>query len=260
MSNILYNVSDLTINYNNNSLQSNNEITHVSMNSTMQNYGYYSSLSSGNPYIIPMEGNTIYKLPSKVRTYRLFESENIIINASVAPIKTNYVKRITDIFLNNNIFKTNKYYYDKFYISISRNHINNDVVCSKNNYFIFDEAINLLEINNDDLIVIYKDNNLYTNNVNGISSKYYTTTITFDDEQCGNVVINLNKYLNPQIINGIECTISNNILNELKGVLIRQNNCKNYEVNNIKYMKPIIMKYNYSNKNHMNKESYYSKI
>jgi uncharacterized protein YjbI with pentapeptide repeats len=60
---------------------------------------------SGDPYITTLETGEIYKLAGKIATYRLFHSKNIIINAIVAPIKSDYAKEISRLFDNNDVFE-----------------------------------------------------------------------------------------------------------------------------------------------------------
>lgn len=225
-------------------------------NTTSISYTYVipssvSGSAAGDPYVTTMEENENYKIPNKNANYRLFESDNIIINASVALIKDKYKNEIIELFKDNTIFipKTNGFYFDKFYININ------------NSYFIFDEAINLLESNkNDEEIIILKDKNLYCDKINGKSSRYYTTIISFHDCICGNMEIILRQDLNPQIINGIKCTISNmNIINKLKGVLVRRSNPRNYQIKSIDSLKPIKIKYETSNNYYLANETWYDK-
>jgi hypothetical protein len=198
-----------------------------------------------------METGEIYKLPNKIKTYRLFQSKNITINASVAPILNQYTEQINEQCKRNTFFKPidDGFYYDKFYINIG------------SSYFVFDEAINLIDCsNNDSSIILEKNHELNHKFINGLSSKYYITSITYYDEQCGLVKINLNKDLNPQIINGIECSVSNScILNELAGVLVRRLNCRNYEIKNLKSVNPLTIKYKTSKNYHLKKDTWVHK-
>jgi hypothetical protein len=207
---------------------------------------------SGDPYITTLEKCELYKLPGKIATYRLFHSKNIIVNADVAPIKSKYAEEIARLFRDNDVFdpKLDGFYFDKFYININ------------NNYFVFDEAINLLEMQNtDDSILIFQDPVLYTDKVNGMSSKSYKTNIIYNDELCGRIIITLKRDLNPQIINGIDCTVERyNSIKNITGALVRRSNTRNYEIKKITDVKPLKMKYETTTNYHFKKEMFYEKI
>ena len=182
----------------------------------------------------------------------MFHSKNIIINADVAPIKSKYAMEIARLFMNNNVFdpKLDGFYFDKFYININ------------NNYIIFDEAINLIEMQNtDESILIFQDHVLYTDKINGMSSKCYKTNIIYNDELCGRTIITLKRDLNPQIINGINCTVERyNSIKYLNGALVRRSNTRNYEIKKINDTKPLKMKYETSINYHFKKELFYNKL
>jgi uncharacterized protein YjbI with pentapeptide repeats len=206
----------------------------------------------GDPYIITMENGECYKLPSKIRHYRLFESPDIIINATVAPMKPKYIQAILDMFNDNPstfIPKTTGFYFENFYVSI------------KNTFFVFDEDINLLNTNyNNTNCTLTVSNKPLHDYIDGLSSAYFPTVITYTDSLLGKVEITLKKDVNPQIVNGISCQIErHSLLKNLKGVLVRRSNTRNYEIKKLDSLKPVANTYATSVNYKVSKEKWYNK-
>jgi hypothetical protein len=216
------------------------------VNFKVDNFG----TAGGDPYITTLENKEFYKLPGKIRNYRLFQSENCVINASVSPIKERDVQTILEAFKDVDGFKpkTDGFYFDSYYIQIG------------NDYLLFNERIELLESSSElNLLYVKPYPEVQTENINGMSSTYFLTEILVQDSSCNNVLIQLKRDLNPQIINGIAIQVGNNIKNTT-GALIRRSNPRNYEIKDIKSVKLVNeTKYPTSKNYHVKKETFYSK-
>jgi hypothetical protein len=216
------------------------------VNFKVDNFG----TAGGDPYITTLENKEFYKLPGKIRNYRLFQSENCVINASVSPIKERDVQTILEAFKDVDGFKpkTDGFYFDSYYIQIG------------NDYLLFNERIELLESSSElNLLYVKPYPEVQTENINGMSSTYFLTEILVQDSSCNNVLIQLKRDLNPQIINGIAIQIGSNIKNTT-GALIRRSNPRNYEIKDIKSVKLVNeTKYPTSKNYHVKKETFYSK-
>jgi hypothetical protein len=134
-----------------------------------------------------------------------------------------------------------------------------------NTFFVFDEHINLLNTNNTTNNTI-KDYTLIVSTtplheyIDGLSSAYFPTIITYNDSLLGNVEITLKKDVNPQIVNGISCQIErNSLIKTLKGVLVRRSNTRNYEIKKIDSIKPVANIYPTSVNYNVSKEKWYNK-
>ena len=99
----------------------------------------------------------MYKLPDLTKTYRLYENENIIVNASVDKTTKERESQILDYYEKlggnknpNQEIITNGYYYDKFFISNGNEYINvnlsdNSIVLSENAEEIFNIDIDSVD-------------------------------------------------------------------------------------------------------------------
>jgi hypothetical protein len=212
-----------------------------------------SGSAGGDPYITTLETQEFYKLPGKIRNYRLFQSSNCFINASVSPIKTRDAENLLRAFKDVEGFipKTDGFYFDAYHIQIG------------DEFITFDERINLigsnLNANSNFHIKTYSEPQ--TKNINGMSSTYFLTEILVLDSSCGHLLIELKRDLNPQIVNGINISVGNreNVKN-LSGALVRRSNPRNYEIKSLNNLKIVNeTKYATSKNYHIKKETFYSK-
>ena len=177
--------------------------------------------SSGDPYITTFSGIK-YKLPNIVRSYRLLEypiSDNntLYVNASISELKNSEKEDIVNSALEYGIEHTilNGFFYDNFYIG------------TKNAYIMFDRKLNIVKSHNSDNFEIVNNNKeqLFICDIQG-KTTYQSKMISIDDVQ-----IELRKYKNPQILNGIEVYLNN--YKKAKGILNSNINPKNYMIKNI---------------------------
>ena len=171
--------------------------------------------SSGDPYVTTFSGHK-YKLPNIVRTYRLVEHNNVIVNATVSELTDKEKEDMKQLGLKEgteNMF--NGYFYESFYITNGKDSI------------FFDRNLNVVE---NDGYEITEGKGKFTCPIQG-KSDYTSKTINVED-----VEIKLMKYTNPQILNGID--VSGDLLKS-KGLLNSIYNPKNSMVKNIKSVKPL---------------------
>lgn len=88
--------------------------------------------SNGDPYVFPILSKTPVKLPNKNACYRLYEKDNVFINAEVSQASPNHIVRMIKYAKNitpkiHNI-TFDGYYYSKFFINSENNHIMIDLV------------------------------------------------------------------------------------------------------------------------------------
>jgi hypothetical protein len=211
-----------------------------------------SGSAGGDPYITTLETQEFYKLPGKIRNYRLFQSSNCFINASVSPIKTRDAENLLRAFKDVEGFipKTDGFYFDAYHIQIG------------DEFITFDERIELInKSDNLQLLHIKKYDDLKTNNVNGMSSTYFLTEVLIVDSSCNNILVELKRDINPQIINGISIKIGDvNSIKNTTGALVRRSNPRNYEIKSLNNLKLVNeTKYETSKNYHVKKETFYSK-
>ena len=179
--------------------------------------------SSGDPYITTFSGEQ-YKLPNIIRTYRLLEypvdelNETVFVNASISGLTQDEQKDIIDYSRKyNNIQKPvlDGFFYDKFFIG------------TESSYAIFDRKLDLIEHKNVENFkaVMNTDLNMFKCPIQG-ESTFVSKTIYFKQ-----VRIELRLYTNPQILNGIEVSVSNPSLGV--GILNSDINPKNFVLRSI---------------------------
>ena len=162
---------------------------------------------TGDPYIYPLYG-TFYKLPNRCGFYRLFKHNETIINGqvdsfNVEDISNNsmnyFPKDLTNILSNNGNCET-MYFFRYIYIHHKDKSTIYDLInMSFSNYcFQYETSSRINEI-----CKVYKN------------EKNHTCTI-----KLGNIMIHLCKYNNPQVITGIDLTVSSDCSNA-RGLLVR---------------------------------------
>jgi hypothetical protein len=94
-----------------------------------------------------------------------------------------------------------------------------------------------------------------------MSSTYFLTEILVLDSSLGNLLVELKRDVNPQIVNGITITIGNReTVKNTTGALVRRSNPRNYEIKSLNNLKHITEnKYPTSKNYHLKKETFYSK-
>jgi hypothetical protein len=194
----------------------------------------YSSASSGDPYITTFYGLK-YKLPNILRTYRLLEypvnGNTLYINATVSELSPTEKLDIENTATKHNLTHSilNGFFYEKFFIG-SKN-IDGTIT-----YAILDRQLDLIEysnLNNYQLELQDKPQ-VFECEIQG-KSNYKAKIISV-----GDVRIELRKYSNPQILNGIDVSVSNP--NKANGILSSNINPKNFMVKTIDNMSNIIIK------------------
>ena len=172
--------------------------------------------SRGDPYVTTFSGHK-YKLPNILRTYRLLEHDNVIINATVSELTDSEKEEMKQIGLKEGTEKMfNGYFYESFYITNGKDSI------------LFDRHLNVIE---NDGYEITKGKGQINCPIEG-KSDYTSKTITVDD-----IEIKLMKYRNPQILNGIDVTVGDP--SNSKGILNSIYNPKDSMVKSIKSVKPL---------------------
>ena len=104
--------------------------------------------SNGDPYVYPILSKTPVKLPNKNACYRLYEKDDIFINAEVSQASPNHIVRMIKYAKNitpkiHNI-TFDGYYYSKFFIHSENNDIMIDLV--KKEYIISKQNTNYFTI------------------------------------------------------------------------------------------------------------------
>mgnify|MGYP001211556706 CR=1 FL=1 len=188
-------------------------------------------ISVGDPYIIPAFGE-IYKLPDIDKIYRLYQHNNVYVNASVKKATKEKESQILDYYENiggnknlNQEIITDGYYYEKFFIKSNNNYMlfdfkNNDIKYSEKAEEYFN--IEIHEKEND-------PNSFYS----GDGMKL-NITFDVDNEKMGFSIL---LFKNPQIDNGIE--VLNNVSKDSIGLLVRNYKPSLFEIDNIKSTKNI---------------------
>ncbi len=179
--------------------------------------------TGADPYVYTFSGDT-YKLPNIIRTYRLLENNGVIVNASISQLTQEEKEKISDRIDKHGLkADIDGYFYEKFFIGI------------ESNYAIFDRNINYIEGNmTNDICSINVDENpkFFSCPIQG-ESMYKRKII-----RIGELSIELRKYNNPQMVNGIDVSLRN-ITKETKGILNSNANPKNFKVKNIYCTKPL---------------------
>ena len=168
--------------------------------------------SSGDPYCEPIFGNPI-KLPNKYANYRLFESQDLYINATVSAATKQDKADIID-YLQRNRYSQNViehaiydgFFYDTFYISYKGASIKMDMNTLQKeivNKDFFTETISPIT---NQLSIIKEEQ--------GKQIEY-----TFNHELHGKVKIMIQLYNNPQVKNGIVINLENNA-SQAMGMLV----------------------------------------
>tara|TARA_Y100000590_G_scaffold312161_1_gene352762 strand:- start:116 stop:1354 length:1239 start_codon:yes stop_codon:yes gene_type:complete len=168
--------------------------------------------SSGDPYCEPIFGNPI-KLPNKYANYRLFESQDLYINATVSAATKQDKANIID-YLQQNHYSQNViehaiydgFFYDTFYISYKGASIKMDMNTLQKeivNKDFFTETISPIT---NQLSIIKEEQ--------GKQIEY-----TFNHELHGKVKIMIQLYNNPQVKNGIVINLENNA-SQAMGMLV----------------------------------------
>jgi len=172
--------------------------------------------SSGDPYITTFS-NIKYKLPNILRTYRLLEypvaNDTLYINATVSELSPQEKRDIKDTFQLDTV--VNGFFYESFYIG------------TKSINAVIDRQLNIIESNNlsNYSLTIQNEYLPYECPIQG-KTTYQAKIIQIHD-----VTIELRKYSNPQILNGIEVSVSNP--KKAKGILASNINPKNFAIKKI---------------------------
>jgi hypothetical protein len=182
----------------------------------------YVSNSLGDPYVTTFTGLK-YKLPNILRTYRLLEypvgKDTLFINATVSELSPQEKQDIKNRFPSTTIL--DGFFYESFYIG------------TKTSYAIMDRQLNIIKSNNlSNYSLTIQDEYLpYECPIQG-KTKYQAKII-----QIENIKIELRKYTNPQILNGIEVSVSD--LTHAKGILNSNINPKNFAIKKIDNTTPV---------------------
>ena len=190
--------------------------------------------SSGDPYITTFEGLK-YKLPNILRTYRLLEypvnGNTLYINATVSELSPKEKLDIENTATKHNLTHSilNGFFYEKFFIGSK----NLDGTIS---YAILDRQLDLIEHSNlkNYQLELQNKPQVFECEIQG-KSNYKAKIISV-----GDVRIELRKYSNPQILNGIDVSVSNP--NKANGILSSNINPKNFMVKTIDNMSNVIIK------------------
>ena len=171
----------------------------------------------GDPYIATFNGFQ-YKLPNIVRTYRLLEYDDIVVNATVSELTNKEKDDMRQWGLNQGINKMiYGFFFEFFYIG------------SRTGYVIFDRQLHIVEQNGN--FEFRKGKGVLNCPVQGIS-RYKSIILHLND-----ATIFLKKYKNPQILNGIDISVTN--ITKAKGLLNSLCNPKSYSIKKIKNVKPL---------------------
>jgi len=173
--------------------------------------------SAGDPYITPLEGPR-FKLPNKACSYRLYVNGNTFVNARVSATDNdkkeaimNYYNRITK---GRNNMKSSKklivdgFFYDAFFIGSGDKGMFIDLkkgdFCSNVSDFF--------RISSSEKT--YKDSNF-------CGSRYKKAVVAWDNEEFGEMSINIKFYINPQIDNGISISSKYLMGSDVTGLLVK---------------------------------------
>jgi len=197
-------------------------------------YFQVSASSSGDPYITTFSGLK-YKLPNILRTYRLLEypanGNTLYINATVSELSPKEKLDIENTATKHNLTHSilNGFFYEKFFIG-SKN------VDGTISYAILDRQLNLIEHENlkNYQLELQDKAKIFECEIQGKSS-YKAKIISISD-----VRIELRKYSNPQILNGIDVSVSRP--DKANGILNSNINPKNFMVKTINNMNNVIIK------------------
>jgi len=171
----------------------------------------------GDPYITTFNGFK-YKLPNILRTYRLLEYNDIVVNATVSELSIKEKEYMKQIGLQHNI-KDMLYgfFFESFYIH------------SEHANVLFDRQLNNLEQHGE--FECKNGKGTLHCPIQGISD-YKSIIIQFNG-----VKISLRKYTNPQILNGIDISVTD--VEKAKGLLNSLCNPKKYAIKKIKNVTPL---------------------
>ena len=186
--------------------------------------------SMGDPYIIPINGD-IYKLPDLTASYRLYELDNIFINAKVDKATEEMQGRMLDFYRklggdndDSQEIILNGYYYHKFFISSEGHQIMLDLTQNK----IIVEEQDKLYFN---LSIEEKEEKKHLLKMGG----YIEFSISWTTEKYGNMHITIDLYKNPQIDNGIK--LLSGVNNNSIGLLIRNYEPSTMEIEDVTTLK-----------------------
>jgi surface protein len=193
--------------------------------------------TSGDPYVTTFSGD-MYKLPNASRIYRLLETEHVTVNASVGQLPDSYKTKI----MERQVDMKNKhdydvslvqdgYFYESFFISFG------------DKYIIFDRDITISECNfetiPEEMMSVNPEIRIHNCPIQG-EQKFWSVVLKLDG-----ITIELQKFINPQVINGISVTKNASI--ESKGLLSSTLHPKNFTTKHIKSVTPV--KLSHHNKN-----------
>ena len=171
----------------------------------------------GDPYITTFNGFQ-YKLPNIVRTYRLLEYNDIVVNATVSELTNQEKQDMKTVGLQEGIKEMiNGFFFESFYIHTEHGHI------------VFDRQLNITEQKGEFTFTKGKGNLRCP--IQGTST--YTSIII----QLHGVKISLRKYKNPQVLNGIDISVSR--VEKAKGLLNSFCNPKHYTIKKMNNIKPL---------------------
>ena len=172
-------------------------------------------------------------MPNQVRIYRLFKYKTITVNASCSPLTTNEHKTLQYIFNDKYKIPKNGYFYDRFFIGFDRD------------YILLDRNINIIDSNfdvNKNKTWNLKRNNSLKKFFCDIQKYSFYTSLTMSFQ---GVRIELCKHLHPQIINGINVNVDEDVKYDCEGLLANAYNPKKYCISKIKNTKSNFKKKNW---------------
>lgn len=179
---------------------------------------------SGDPYIYPINGN-VYKMPNNVAFYRFLEFDDVIINVDITNLTRQEKEIIIDVSKEFNIHnpEINGVYFNQFFIKI------------KDEYVLVDRYLNIISTNIDASSSITISPNdkeqMFDCPIQGTSS-YTSLEIKFDD-----IFIDLHKYSNPQMINGIVVHLTKN--KQIYGLMASDANPRYSRIKKVTYTHPL---------------------
>jgi len=171
---------------------------------------------SGDPHIVAMNGQ-IYELPDKVASYRMYQGNNLTINASTRFFTEQEKEAIQQYYLSKTGDVANVY-----------NLVTDGVV--QNKVFIK---------NGDHLMTYNFDTNALQSNqeVSYSASKNGVVTINLENATHGKVSVRLTHYANPQVYSGV--TVSVQAQSSNHGLLVREYESADYEIDSLCNTSPV---------------------
>lgn len=175
-----------------------------------------SGSGSGDPHIVAMNGQ-VYELPDKVASYRMYQGNNLTINASTRFFTEQEKEAIQQYYLSKSGDVANVY-----------NLVTDGVV--QNKVFIK---------NGDHLITYNFDTNALQSNqeVSYSISKNGVVTINLENATHGKVSVRLTHYANPQVFSGV--TVSVQAQSSNHGLLVREYESAHYEIDSLCNTAPV---------------------